>query len=239
GFPSGVKWEFCRNAPGDEKYVVCNADEGDPGAFMDRSILEADPHAVIEGMVIAGYAIGATQGYMYVRAEYPLAIERLSLALDQAREQGFLGKGILGSAFDFDIRIFEGAGAFVCGEETALMLSIEGDRGMPRPRPPFPAQSGLWHSPTLINNVKSLAFVPQIIARGADWFAGIGTETSKGTAVFALTGKVANSGLIEVPMGIPMREIIFGIGGGILDGKPFKAVQTGGPSGGCLPASLL
>ena len=239
GFPSGVKWEFCRSASGDEKYVVCNADEGDPGAFMDRSILEADPHAVIEGMAIAAYAIGAARGYMYVRAEYPLAIKRLSIALDQARERGFLGKGILGREFDFDITIFQGAGAFVCGEETALLLSIEGERGMPRPRPPFPAQSGLWGKPTLINNVKTLAFVPVIIGRGADWFSSIGTEESKGTAVFALTGKIANSGLIEVPMGTPLRDIIYGIGGGLLDGRPFKAVQTGGPSGGCLPVSHL
>ena len=239
GFPSGVKWEFCLKAAGDEKYVVCNADEGDPGAFMDRSILEADPHAVIEGMAIAGYAIGASQGYMYVRAEYPLAISRLTIALAQARERGFLGEGILGHDFSFDITIFEGAGAFVCGEETALLLSIEGERGMPRPRPPFPAQSGLWGKPTIINNVKTLSFVPVIISRGADWFASLGTEQSKGTAVFALTGKIANSGLIEVPMGIPLRDIIFDIGGGLLDGKPFKAVQTGGPSGGCLPASHL
>ena len=239
GFPTGMKWEFCLTAPGNEKFVVCNADEGDPGAFMDRSILEANPHAIIEGMAIAGYAIGAAKGYVYARAEYPLAIQRLSVALDQAREKGFLGKRILGHEFDFDIRLFEGAGAFVCGEETALMISIEGSRGMPRPRPPFPAQSGLWEKPTLIDNVKTLAFVPEIINRGADWFASIGTEKSKGTAVFALTGKIANSGLIEVPMGTPLRDIIFNIGGGLLDGKPFKAVQTGGPSGGCLPASHL
>ena len=239
GFPAATKWGFCRTAPGDQKYVVCNADEGDPGAFMDRSILEANPHAVLEGMVIAGFAIGADKGYIYARAEYPLAIERLKIAIDQAREGGYLGVDILGRGFAFDIELFEGAGAFVCGEETALMISIEGDRGMPNPKPPFPAQSGLWGKPTLINNVKTLAFVPEIIARGADWFASIGTESSKGTAVFALTGKVANSGLIEVPMGTPLRDIIYGIGGGVLDGKPFKAVQTGGPSGGCLPASHL
>ena len=239
GFPSGRKWAFCRAAAGDQKYVVCNADEGDPGAFMDRSILEANPHAVLEGMAIAGYAIGADKGYIYARAEYPLAIERLEIAIGQARENGYLGPDILGKGFAFDVKLFEGAGAFVCGEETALMISIEGDRGMPHPRPPFPAVSGLWGKPTLINNVKTLAFVPDIIDRGADWFAGIGTENSKGTAVFALTGKVANSGLIEVPMGTPLRDIIFGIGGGVLDGKPFKAVQTGGPSGGCLPASHL
>jgi NADH-quinone oxidoreductase subunit F len=239
GFPTGRKWEFCRAAPGDTKYVVCNADEGDPGAFMDRSILEANPHSVIEGMAIAGYAVGANQGYVYARAEYPLAIKRLRRAIAQAREQGYLGSGILGTGFGFDIQVFEGAGAFVCGEETALMISIEGQRGMPRCRPPFPAQSGLWGKPTTINNVKTLAFVTAIIAGGAEWFSAIGTEKSNGTAVFALTGKVANSGLIEVPMGTPLREIIHGIGGGVLDGKPFKAVQTGGPSGGCLPASHL
>jgi NADH:ubiquinone oxidoreductase subunit F (NADH-binding)/(2Fe-2S) ferredoxin/NAD-dependent dihydropyrimidine dehydrogenase PreA subunit len=239
GFPSGVKWDFCRQESADQKYVICNADEGDPGAFMDRSILEASPHSVLEGMAIAGHAIGASRGYLYVRAEYPLAIERLSIAVDQARKRGFLGDDILGSGFSFDVALFEGAGAFVCGEETALLLSIEGARGMPRPRPPFPAQSGLWGKPTLINNVKTLATVPEIIRRGAEWFAGIGTEKSKGTAVFALTGNVANSGLIEVPMGTPLRHIISSIGGGVQDGKPFKAVQTGGPSGGCLPASLL
>lgn len=239
GFPTGRKWEFCRKAPGDVKYVICNADEGDPGAFMDRSILEADPHAVLEGMIIAAYTTGAKKGYIYVRAEYPLAVKRLQIAIEQAREKGFLGKNMLGSDFSFDIEIFQGAGAFVCGEETALMASIEGKRGMPRHRPPFPAQSGLWGKPTLINNVKTYAYVPQIIVRGAEWFSSIGTKNSKGTAVFALTGKVANCGLIEVPMGISLREITYGIGGGIPDGKEFKAVQTGGPSGGCLPAALL
>jgi len=239
GFPTGLKWQFCREAEGDQKYVICNADEGDPGAFMDRSILEATPHSVIEGMVIAGYAFGATTGYVYVRTEYPLAIKRLKIAISQAKEQGFLGKNIIGSGHDFELMLFEGAGAFVCGEETALMASIEGKRGMPRPRPPYPAQSGLFGKPTTINNVKSLSLVSPIILNGAEWFASIGSEKSKGTAVFALTGKVANSGLIEVPMGTTLREIIFGIGGGILDNKGFKAVQTGGPSGGCLPESLL
>jgi len=239
GFPTGVKWEFCHRAPGDEKYVICNADEGDPGAFMDRSMLEADPHAVIEGMIIAAYAIGATGGYIYIRAEYPLALKRLRIALKQAEEHTFLGKNILGSTFSFTIEIKEGAGAFVCGEETALIASIEGKRGMPHPRPPFPAQSGVWGKPTIINNVKSLASVPVIINRGAGWFANIGTENSKGTVIFALTGKVANNGLVEVPMGTTLREIIYDIGGGIPDGKSFKAVQTGGPSGGCLPAEFL
>jgi len=239
GFPTGLKWQFCRDAKGDQKYLICNADEGDPGAFMDRSILEATPHSVIEGMVIAGYAFGATKGYIYVRAEYPLAIQRLRIANDQARERGYLGKNIKGSGHDFDLILFEGAGAFVCGEETALMASIEGKRGMPRPRPPYPAVSGLFGKPTTINNVKSLSLISPIILKGAEWFASIGTEKSKGTAVFALTGKIANSGLIEVPMGTTLREIIYGIGGGILDGKQFKAVQSGGPSGGCLPASHL
>jgi NADH:ubiquinone oxidoreductase subunit F (NADH-binding)/(2Fe-2S) ferredoxin len=239
GFPTGVKWEFCRRAPGDEKYVICNADEGDPGAFMDRSMLEADPHAVIEGMLIAACAIGAAGGYIYVRAEYPLALKCLRIALKQAEEHNFLGNNILGSAFSFTIEIKEGAGAFVCGEETALIASIEGKRGMPRPRPPFPAQSGVWGKPTNINNVKTLASVPVIINRGAEWFANIGTENSKGTVIFALTGKVANNGLVEVPMGTTLREIIYDIGGGIPDGKSFKAVQTGGPSGGCLPAEFL
>jgi NADH-quinone oxidoreductase subunit F len=239
GFPTGRKWEFCRSAPGGKKYVICNADEGDPGAFMDRSILEADPHAVVEGLTIAGYAIGANEGYIYVRAEYPLAVKRVHTALEQAQRRGFLGKDILGSGFDFVVHVKEGAGAFVCGEETALMASIESRRGMPRPRPPFPAQSGLEGKPTNINNVKSLASVPVIIDRGADWFASIGTEKSKGTAVFALTGKVANSGLVEVPMGTPLSTIIFDIGGGIPRGKRFKAVQTGGPSGGCIPARFL
>jgi NADH:ubiquinone oxidoreductase subunit F (NADH-binding)/(2Fe-2S) ferredoxin len=239
GFPTGLKWQFCRDAKGDQKYLICNADEGDPGAFMDRSILEATPHSVIEGMVIAGYAFNATKGYIYVRAEYPLAIQRLRIAIDQARERGYLGKNIKGSDHDFDLTLFEGAGAFVCGEETALMASIEGKRGMPRPRPPYPAVSGLFGKPTTINNVKSLSLISPIILKGAEWFASIGTEKSKGTAVFALTGKIANSGLIEVPMGTTLREIIYGIGGGILDGKQFKAVQSGGPSGGCLPAGHL
>ena len=239
GFPTGLKWQFCRDAKGDQKYLICNADEGDPGAFMDRSILEATPHSVIEGMVIAGYAFGANKGYIYVRAEYPLAIHRLRIAIEQARERGYLGNDIMGTGHDFDLILFEGAGAFVCGEETALMASIEGKRGMPRPRPPYPAVSGLFGKPTTINNVKSLALISPIILKGAEWFAGIGTEKSKGTAVFALTGNIANSGLIEVPMGTPLREIIFGIGGGIPNGKQFKAVQSGGPSGGCLPASHL
>ena len=239
GFPTGRKWEFCRQSPGSEKYLICNADEGDPGAFMDRSILEADPHSVLEGMLIAAYAIGTTQGYIYCRAEYPLAIERLQIALKQMEEYDLLGNNILDSGFGFQIEIKEGAGAFVCGEETALMMSIEGKRGMPRSRPPFPAVSGLWGKPTNINNVKTFASVPVIIAQGADWYASVGTETSKGTAVFALTGKTQNSGLIEVPMGISLGDIIYEIGGGIVNGRPFKAVLTGGPSGGCLPASLL
>ncbi len=239
GFPTGRKWEFCRQAAGDKKYVICNADEGDPGAFMDRSILEADPHAVVEGLTIAAYAIGATEGYIYVRAEYPLAVRRIRTALEQAAQRAFLGEDILGSGFDFAVHIKEGAGAFVCGEETALMASIESRRGMPRPRPPFPAQSGLEGKPTTINNVKSLASVPVIIDRGADWFTSIGTEKSKGTVVFALSGKIANSGLVEVPMGTPLSTIIFDIGGGIPRGKRFKAVQTGGPSGGCIPARFL
>ena len=239
GFPTARKWQFCRNSPGEQKYIICNADEGDPGAFMDRSILEADPHAVIEGLTIAGYGIGATQGYIYVRAEYPLAVSRFCIALEQAQERGFLGKNILGSSFDFEIHVKEGAGAFVCGEETALIASIESQRGMPRPRPPFPAQSGLDGKPTIIDNVKTLATVPVIIDRGAEWFASLGTEKSKGTAVFALTGKVANCGLVEVPMGTPLASIIFDIGGGIPRGKQFKAVQTGGPSGGCIPAQFL
>jgi len=239
GFSTGTKWQFCQDAQGDAKYVLCNADEGDPGAFMDRSVLEGDPNAVLEGMAIAGIAIGAKQGYIYCRAEYPLAIKRLQVAINQAREQGYLGTAILGSDFDFDIEIFHGAGAFVCGEETALIISIEGNRGMPRSRPPYPAVSGLFGKPTLLNNVKTFANIPLIINNGAEWFASIGTENSKGTAVFALTGKIANSGLVEVPMGVTLREIIFDIGGGILDGKEFKAVQTGGPSGGCLPESFL
>ena len=239
GFSTGRKWEFCRNAPGETKYVICNADEGDPGAFMDRSILEADPHAVIEGLTIAGYAMGASEGYIYLRAEYPLAVKRFCIALEQARERGFLGDNILGSGFSFTVHVKEGAGAFVCGEETALIASIEGKRGMPRPRPPFPAQSGLDGKPSNINNVKTMATVPVIIDQGADWFASIGTEKSKGTAVFALTGKIANSGLVEVPMGTPLSTVIFDIGGGIPRGKRFKAVQTGGPSGGCIPARYV
>ncbi len=236
GFPTGLKWQFVREAPGEEKYVVCNADEGDPGAFMDRSILEGDPHSIIEGMTIAGRVIGARRGYVYVRAEYPLAIERLTRALDAARAGGLLGTNILGSGFDFDLEIRIGAGAFVCGEETALIASIEGQRGMPRPRPPFPAQRGLWGSPTLINNVETWANVPPIIARGADWFASIGTAHSKGTKVFALAGAVRNTGLVEVPMGISLRTVVDTIGGGTGTGLAFKAVQAGGPSGGCVPA---
>jgi NADH-quinone oxidoreductase subunit F len=239
GFPTWRKWEFCRSAQGNQKYVICNADEGDPGAFMDRSILEADPYAVIEGLTIAGYAIGATEGYIYVRAEYPLAVQRIRNALTETMKKGYLGDNIFNSGFDFRIQVKEGAGAFVCGEETALIASIESRRGMPRPRPPFPAQAGLDGKPTIINNVKSLASVPLIITNGADWYAGIGTETSKGTVVFALTGKVSNSGLVEVPMGTPLSTIIFDIGGGVPRGKRFKAVQTGGPSGGCIPAQFL
>jgi NADH:ubiquinone oxidoreductase subunit F (NADH-binding)/Pyruvate/2-oxoacid:ferredoxin oxidoreductase delta subunit len=239
GFPTGMKWSFTRNAQGTKKYVVCNADEGDPGAFMDRSVLEGDPHRVIEGMAICGYAIGADEGYLYVRAEYPLAIKRLKIAIQQAEEMGILGDNVFGTGFKFHIKIKEGAGAFVCGEETALLASIEGKRGMPRPRPPFPAISGLWGKPTNINNVETFANVPQIITNGADWYASIGTERSKGTKVFALTGRINHTGLAEVPMGITMREIIFDIGGGIPDNKKFKAVQIGGPSGGCLPEELL
>ncbi|MDR1471682.1 MAG: NADH-quinone oxidoreductase subunit NuoF [Synergistaceae bacterium] len=239
GFPTGLKWQFTRSASGDKKYVICNADEGDPGAFMDRSILEGDPHRVLEGMAICGYAVGADEGYIYCRAEYPLAIKRLRGAIAQAEEAGLLGEGILGSGFNFTLHIKEGAGAFVCGEETALMASIEGRRGMPRPRPPFPANSGLWGKPTNINNVETFANVPSIMRDGAGYFASQGTETSKGTKVFALTGKINNTGLAEVPMGITMREIIYDIGGGIPDGKKFKAVQIGGPSGGCLPEQLL
>jgi NADH:ubiquinone oxidoreductase subunit F (NADH-binding) len=239
GFLSGVKWEFCRRSRNTPKYVICNADEGDPGAFMDRSILEGDPHSVIEGMAIAAYAIGAREGYIYCRAEYPLAIAHLKTALAQAHEYGLLGENILGADFSFDLHVYEGAGAFVCGEETALMASIEGRRGEPRPRPPFPAVSGLWNKPSNVNNVKSYAMTPEIIRRGADWFAGIGAPKSPGTAIFALTGQINNTGLIEVPMGITLREIIYDVGGGIPHGKTFKAVQTGGPLGGCLPASAL
>ncbi|MBQ9793844.1 MAG: NADH-quinone oxidoreductase subunit NuoF [Clostridia bacterium] len=238
GFPTGRKWMFAK-APAPKKYVVCNADEGDPGAFMDRSILEGDPHTVIEAMAIAGYAIGADEGYVYVRAEYPIAVRRLQKAIDQAREVGLLGKNILGTGFNFDMQIRLGAGAFVCGEETALLTSIEGNRGEPRPRPPFPAVKGLFGKPTVINNVETYANVCQIIRKGADWFKATGTETSTGTKVFALGGKIKHTGLVEVPMGITLREIIYDIGGGIPNGKKFKAAQTGGPSGGCIPAINL
>ena len=234
GFPTGVKWEAGMNAAEGRKYMVCNADEGDPGAFMDRSILEGDPHSLIEGMLLGGYAIGASRGYVYVRAEYPLAVERLSNAIHQAREAGLLGEGILGSDFDFDLEIRIGAGAFVCGEETALMNSVEGRRGEPDQKPPFPFESGLFHCPTIINNVETLANVPAILFHGADWFRGFGTEKSPGTKVFALSGKINNTGLVEVPMGIPLGEILYTIGGGIPGGKGFKAIQSGGPSGGCL-----
>ncbi len=238
GFPTGIKWGFARKSPGSKKYVICNADEGDPGAFMDRSVLESDPHSVIEGMLIAGYAIGASEGYLYVRAEYPLAIHRLELALDQARARGLIGESVLDSGFDFSISIRQGAGAFVCGEETALMASIEGKRGMPNFRPPFPAQSGLWGKPSNINNVETLANVAWIILNGAEAFNAHGTEKSKGTKVFALAGKIARGGLIEVPMGISLKEIVFDIGGGTSEGLDFKAVQMGGPSGGVIPASM-
>lgn len=239
GFPTGFKWALCAPNKAPQKYVVCNADEGDPGAFMDRSVLEGDPHCVIEAMAIAGYAIGATKGFVYVRAEYPIAVHRLQIAIDQAREQGLLGKNIFDSGFDFDIEIRLGAGAFVCGEETALMTSIEGNRGEPRPRPPYPAVKGLYNSPTVENNVETFANIPQIILKGAEWFSSIGTEKSKGTKVFALGGKIKHTGLVEVPMGTTLRQIIEDIGGGIPNGKKFKAAQTGGPSGGCIPASLI
>lgn len=239
GFPTGLKWKFAQQQPKGQKYMVCNADEGDPGAYMDRSTLEGDPHSVLEAMIIAGYAIGATKGFIYIRAEYPLAIHRLQVAIRQATELGLLGRDILGSGFDFEIELRFGAGAFVCGEETALLQSIEGNRGMPRPRPPFPAVKGLWGRPTVINNVETLANIPVIINKGADWFSKIGTATTKGTKVFALTGKVNNSGLIEVPMGTTLREIIFDIGGGIRGGHQFKAAQTGGPSGGIIPPQFL
>ncbi len=239
GFPTGLKWSFAAANQADQKYVACNADEGDPGAFMDRSVLEGDPHVLIEAMAIAGYAIGANQGYVYVRAEYPIAVERLQIAIDQAREMGLLGKDILGSGFDFDMELRLGAGAFVCGEETALMTSIMGKRGEPRPRPPFPAVSGIFQKPTVLNNVETYANVPRIILNGAEWFNSMGTEKSKGTKVFALGGKINNTGLVEVPMGTTLREIIEEIGGGIPNGKKFKAAQTGGPSGGCIPASHL
>ena len=239
GFPTGLKWELARKSPGDIKYIICNADEGDPGAFMDRAVIEGNPHSVIEGMIIGAYAICAHHGYVYIRAEYPLAVERLKKALQEARERRFLGNGIFGTTFDFDIKIKLGAGAFVCGEETALIASIEGQRGMPRPKPPFPVNRGLWQKPTVINNVETLANIPSIIRRGCGWYAGYGTEKSRGTKVFALTGKIKNPGLIEVPMGITLREIIYDIGGGTDSGKPVKAVQTGGPSGGCIPAGML
>ncbi len=239
GFPTGLKWSFCRKAHGDKKYIICNADEGDPGAFMDRSVLEGDPHAVIEGMLIGAYAIGADEGYVYCRAEYPLAIERLKIAISQAEKNGLLGSNILNSGFDFKLKIKAGAGAFVCGEETALIASIEGKRGMPRVRPPYPAEKGLWGKPTNINNVETWANVPHILRNGADWYRQFGTEKSKGTKIFALTGKVNNTGLVEVPMGITLREIIFDIGGGIKGDHTFKAVQIGGPSGGCIPEELL
>ncbi|MGH4140692.1 NADH-ubiquinone oxidoreductase-F iron-sulfur binding region domain-containing protein [Clostridium sp.] len=239
GFSTGMKWQFAAKQGGHEKYIICNADEGDPGAFMDRSVLEGDPHSVLEAMTIGGYAIGASKGFIYVRAEYPLAVERLQIAIDQSREYGLLGGNILGSNFSFDIELRLGAGAFVCGEETALMQSIEGRRGMPTPKPPFPAVSGLWGKPTIINNVETFANIVPIILKGADWFRGIGTEKSSGTKVFALGGKITNTGLIEIPMGTTLRETIFDIGGGIPNGKKFKAVQTGGPSGGCISESDL
>ena len=239
GFPTGVKWSLCAPNKADQKYVVCNADEGDPGAFMDRSVLEGDPHCIIEAMTIAGYAIGATKGYVYVRAEYPIAVDHLQKAIDQAHKYGLLGKDIFGSGFEFELYIRLGAGAFVCGEETALMTSIEGNRGEPKPRPPFPAVKGLFGKPTIENNVETFANVPQIILRGADWFASMGTEKSKGTKVFALGGKINNTGLVEIPMGTTLHDIIDKIGGGIPNGKKFKAAQTGGPSGGCIPAKLI
>ena len=239
GFPTGMKWDFAARNKVPQKYVVCNADEGDPGAFMDRSVLEGDPHAVLEAMAIAGYAIGANKGFIYVRAEYPIAVKRLEIAIGQAREYNLLGKDIFGTGFDFDIEVRLGAGAFVCGEETALLTSIEGNRGEPRNKPPFPANKGLFGQPTIINNVETLANIPQIILKGADWFASMGTERSKGTKVFALGGKIVNTGLVEIPMGTTLREIIYDIGGGIPNGKKFKAVQTGGPSGGCIPAQYL
>jgi NADH:ubiquinone oxidoreductase subunit F (NADH-binding) len=239
GFPTGQKWESTKNQDSEQKYVVCNADEGDPGAFMDRSILEGDPHCVLEAMMIAGYAIGANKGYIYVRAEYPIAVKRFQIAINQARDYGILGKNIFESGFDFDVEIRLGAGAFVCGEETALLESIEGKRGQPRVKPPYPAESGLWGKPTLINNVETYANITKIILKGADWYSSIGTENSKGTKVFALGGNVNNIGLVEVPMGTTLREIVFDIGGGIPNGREFKAAQTGGPSGGCIPAKYL
>jgi len=235
GFLTGVKWGFCAANQSEQKYIICNADEGDPGAFMDRSIIEGNPHAVIEGMIIGAYAIGATLGYIYIRAEYPLAVQRLKTAISQAKEKGYLGSNICGSGFEFELKIKLGAGAFVCGEETALIVSIEGERGMPRAKPPFPANKGLWGKPTIINNVETLATIAPIINKGPEWFAGIGTETSKGTKVIALTGKIRNTGLIEIPMGMTLKEIVYDIGGGIEEDRLFKAVQTGGPSGGCIP----
>jgi NADH:ubiquinone oxidoreductase subunit F (NADH-binding)/(2Fe-2S) ferredoxin/NAD-dependent dihydropyrimidine dehydrogenase PreA subunit len=239
GFPTGRKWSFARQAAGSPKYMVCNADEGDPGAFMDRAVLEGDPHTVIEGIILAAYAIGASEGFVYVRAEYPIAVQHVRRAIRDAQSLGLLGESILGSGFGFSIQIRKGSGAFVCGEETALIASIEGRRGMPRPRPPFPAQSGIWKRPTCINNVETLANIPPIILQGGAWYAGIGTEKSKGTKVFAVAGKVNNTGLVEVPMGITLKEVVFSVGGGIPEGRSFKAVQTGGPSGGCIPASKL
>ena len=239
GYPTGLKWGTVAKTAGTTKYVICNADEGDPGAFMDRSVLESDPHRVLEGMILAGYAVGASRGYIYVRAEYPLAVKRLGIAIREARRLGFLGSQICNTKFSFDLEVRIGGGAFVCGEETALIASIEGRRGTPRPRPPYPAQSGLWDMPTLINNVETYACVPLILRKGGDWFANIGTKKSKGTKVFALTGKVRNVGLIEVPMGVTLRQIIFEIGGGVPEGRKFKAVQTGGPSGGCIPEQFL
>jgi NADH:ubiquinone oxidoreductase subunit F (NADH-binding)/NAD-dependent dihydropyrimidine dehydrogenase PreA subunit len=239
GFPTGFKWQICRDQPGDIKYLICNADEGDPGAFMNRALIEGDPHTLLEGLLIGGYALSATEAYIYIRAEYPLAVERLKFGIQQMREMGLLGKNILGSGFDFNIKLREGAGAFVCGEETALIASVEGKRGMPRPKPPFPAVSGLWGKPTVINNVETLATLPAIMRMGSDEYATYGAERSKGTKTFALAGKIKNTGLIEVPLGTTLRQIVFDIGGGILDDKPIKAVQTGGPSGGCIPAERL
>ena len=239
GFPTGRKWDLCRREPGSPKYLICNGDEGDPGAFMDRSVLEADPHAVLEGMIIGAKAIGAARGFIYIRDEYPLAVSRIGIALEQARTMGLLGRDILGTGFDFDLEIVRGAGAFVSGEETALIASIEGQRAYPRQRPPYPAQSGLWGQPTVINNVETWANVPSIIRRGAAWFSSLGTETSKGTKIFSLVGKINNTGLVEVPMGIRLRDIVYAVGGGIPKGRDFKAVQIGGPSGGCIPKELL